>query len=549
MRATKALRQVNSTLIHVKRMKVLLLVFLSYTVLRGGPCSAFVQPSWAEIAHSSGIQALRTASTNDANEVDDIFTGSSQNTSSTGNLLPSFIQAARSAISKRTKLSSRQKSSPRTSSRGPRPDSITCVGIDEKVEALLAASCLVYSLASLRKAITANERLPDNHPQKKILHCTELIMADKHVQPPVKSLGLDITEYEYNATVIEDFINMNREFVESLQEVDTKDGTMNIYHILSHLKQIDAGFVEFDDQFSRSECVYGITINRTKKRIVVFFRGSVPDSSDWPTNLNARKVKLDVPRQLASLNESIKDEIQVHKGFYLYMNRNLDKDGFPFNVMRRDEENVIGMTKFEQIQRNLVKLLSMSQFEDYEVLVSGHSLGGALAQLLAYQLATNGQLEQFQNALPITAITFASPNVGNKGFKEAFWKLSDMDLIRHIRVTNEGDVVPVFYEPLGYTQTGLNFYLRQDLPMILDYSGKFDSLKYQVKTAYQNGKQSVWGMVDQMNVGHSPVDYYRNLFGLPENRQILSDLRHKTRKDLIDELLFTKEGDEKDASR
>lgn len=69
-------------------------------------------------------------------------------------------------------------------------------------------------------------------------------------------------------------------------------------------------------------------------------------------------------------------------------------------------------------------------------MVTGHSLGGALATLCAYDVA---HLDwKGGKKAPVVAVTWASPRVGNKAFKES---MNEM-VASHVRVANKGDIVP-----------------------------------------------------------------------------------------------------------
>jgi triacylglycerol lipase len=87
------------------------------------------------------------------------------------------------------------------------------------------------------------------------------------------------------------------------------------------------------------------------------------------------------------------------------------------------------------------------------LVVTGHSLGGALATLLAADLTANTQLEP-------QAWTFASPNVGDAVFAARYGALSTVSW----RIYNQADVVPYFpvdifdhYQPVttGYAINSL----------------------------------------------------------------------------------------------
>lgn len=69
--------------------------------------------------------------------------------------------------------------------------------------------------------------------------------------------------------------------------------------------------------------------------------------------------------------------------------------------------------------------------------ISGHSLGGALANLLALDVGSN--LARYQD---IRVYTYASPRVGNPAFAKTLSSLSNITQFYQIR--NEDDVVPTF---------------------------------------------------------------------------------------------------------
>lgn len=132
------------------------------------------------------------------------------------------------------------------------------------------------------------------------------------------------------------------------------------------------------------------------------------DSRDWFTNFNAFFQTLDPPNEIKGV---FSDKINVHRGFYSYLNEKLDKTTdralnlFMRLFIKLDDDSIV--TKFGNIEDNLRSLLEENK--DYTLYCSGHSLGGALSQLLAYQLAGYGSLKKFRYACPVTAITFASP--------------------------------------------------------------------------------------------------------------------------------------------
>lgn len=86
-----------------------------------------------------------------------------------------------------------------------------------------------------------------------------------------------------------------------------------------------------------------------------------------------------------------------------------------------------------------------------------------MSQLLAYRLAAGDRLKGvLPDGAPITAISFASPQVGNDGYNEAFSYLERKGDLRHIRISNAGDMVPVAPFGVGYTQTGRHVFLKEN---------------------------------------------------------------------------------------
>lgn len=132
----------------------------------------------------------------------------------------------------------------------------------------------------------------------------------------------------------------------------------------------------------------------SKSQIYVVYRGST-SIIDWLNNLDAI---------LTTYSSCSKCE--VHKGFY------------------GAEQAVIG-----SVISNVQKLIK--QFPSYEVVVSGHSLGAALATLTALDLLSAGILN-------VRLFHFGSPRVGNT----AFANYASSKLIDHNRNTHYKDIVP-----------------------------------------------------------------------------------------------------------
>ena len=103
-----------------------------------------------------------------------------------------------------------------------------------------------------------------------------------------------------------------------------------------------------------------------------------------------------------------------------------------------------------------------------QLIVTGHSLGGALAALFALDIATTLKIKP-------TLVTYASPNVGNAAWAAAIGTA----VPDSYRIYNNRDIVP-FLPPtaMGYVPNGSNWALEFDPQSIFD--------RFQLKAAETN---------------------------------------------------------------
>lgn len=98
-----------------------------------------------------------------------------------------------------------------------------------------------------------------------------------------------------------------------------------------------------------------------------------------------------------------------------------------------------------------MNLLDHPIFESQtDITITGHSLGGALCTLVAFFLAydktvINRRWKHEENVAHryISCISFASPLVGKYCFQEAFKVLEERGSLKHVRITNGRDFVPL----------------------------------------------------------------------------------------------------------
>lgn len=321
------------------------------------------------------------------------------------------------------------------------------------LESMLHVSSMCYTLGALRKYAREHDK-----PKRKLwpfwkiqtavdLRREELILDDDASD---KETGNKVLKKIIKATDVADFIRANLEVLEDSPDVDintSEEAYFNVFDVLARLAKSDADLVEFDDAYQETELVYGVAVNRDEKRVTVIFRGSVVGGKDWRTNFNAFKTTLDVPPSMEQMGYD--DEIRVHRGFKAYL---FDE------TQRGDDER--GPQKFDEIVNDILDVYSNDEYKDFDLYVTGHSLGGALCTLAAFKLAASRKLNDVRK--PITAVSLASPFVGDDGFNNAFQFLERNGKLRHLRVSNEKDAVTVSLSLGGYTHSGINLHLSEE---------------------------------------------------------------------------------------
>lgn len=129
--------------------------------------------------------------------------------------------------------------------------------------------------------------------------------------------------------------------------------------------------------------------------MIICFRGST-DITNWIVDLDSFQV-----------NHPICPECEVHEGFY---------------------DAYLGVSPI--LKSEVSKLLAM--YRGAEVLMTGHSLGGALTSLASYDF--------LDSKFPVSYIyTYGQPRVGNQAFATAMQGLIGQ---KHFRVIDYRDIVP-----------------------------------------------------------------------------------------------------------
>ncbi|KAJ1435027.1 Alpha/Beta hydrolase protein [Ochromonadaceae sp. CCMP2298] len=159
-----------------------------------------------------------------------------------------------------------------------------------------------------------------------------------------------------------------------------------------------------------------VTASLKAQRICVVFRGS-DDEFDWVNNIKTLKTCIDKTQ-----------DVSVHRGFMGILTRHI-----------------------QDLMDCIDRLLGSHPLLD--VYVTGHSLGGALATLFGYLLARSPAVEGRIGR--VTVVSFASPRVGNAGWRRAF---DSTQGLAHYRVVNNRDLITAT-PSLLYKHTGTVLHL------------------------------------------------------------------------------------------
>lgn len=163
--------------------------------------------------------------------------------------------------------------------------------------------------------------------------------------------------------------------------------------------------------------------------LIIAFRGT-RESVDWKVS----NLKM-FPVSLKNCNGSKK--IKVHRGFQS-------------TLYYKDKT-----TKLNSFDAVIKHISDLDLIINRKIVITGHSLGGALATLFTVKLRSKLPVE-IKNQLQ-EIVLFGSPAVGLREFKRFYDELNE----KTIRVINGSDIVP-FTPPIFYHHIGQEIWLRKD---------------------------------------------------------------------------------------
>ena len=281
----------------------------------------------------------------------------------------------------------------------------------------------------------------------------------------------------------------------------------------------------FGDEKASNECVYSIHTNEARKRIVLVFRGSIT-LKDWFQDTKSAFGEVKNPLygiDLSSGHDRDQPEmLPIHMGFkeYLYGSKyplfsvpykeisshlpDLSDVQLPFaksggecskdenekdtndNIQTESDGDIhkqsAKSTKIEIILDQISALYDAKP--DYELCITGHSLGGALALITSLEAAVRFSVQE--RKAPVTCITIGNPMAGGYTFREAVHSLEQQGRLRVLGVHRMDDLVPLLPGTLctcsimnSFCHVGIQLKLKRGDRYTVRYlgSGEEDSLQ------------------------------------------------------------------------
>jgi hypothetical protein len=321
-------------------------------------------------------------------------------------------------------------------------DNPTITVYDEVKEMLLSA-ILMYGVVHLR-ALARKQQLKQEQQEQQIENSNEMnfsILAERLLSLPIDSKEVVRLVTKYREDIVaqvgrESTVDLYLTAFDAIQSSSSsRELELEMNHATSRISLVSFDVVVVEDENADSQLVYAICVDTARRRITVSFRGC-SCRKDWFVCAQTILKKVDNPLYDESSRNSNASSlssrrqpstIAIHSGYYNYL----------FSSAAEGEE-----PKFDSIMRQLRSL--QLQYPGYNVYVTGHSLGAALATVFSFHAAASSDLtdcvDSLQEAPVVTCINFASPMVGNIEFETAFRELENQGRIRCLRVTNYYDI-------------------------------------------------------------------------------------------------------------
>ncbi|XP_022841663.1 phospholipase A1-IIdelta-like [Olea europaea var. sylvestris] len=194
-----------------------------------------------------------------------------------------------------------------------------------------------------------------------------------------------------------------------------------------------------------------------RREAYVVWRGT-KRAYEWLDDLHPTPESFEQSLQPIAFLDSYKDDENVPKVMEGWLTIYVSTD--PNSPFTKQSARTQLLAKIKEI-RNQYKS------ENLSIIVTGHSLGASLSTLSAFDLVQNGVTD-----IPVSAIVFCCPKVGNKAFNDRLNQFSNLKVL-HIR--NKIDLIPQYPMFLGYSHTGIELQIdTRKSPSLKDSKQPFD---------------------------------------------------------------------------
>ena len=205
--------------------------------------------------------------------------------------------------------------------------------------------------------------------------------------------------------------------------------------------------VAVEDSGGDEGLAYIVILNQVEECVIVVFKGPRTKAYDV-----ADSVMVPDPRTVhgtTNTDEPPNSYVGVHRGFYESLFGQGGGDGGGGGGGDSKSSN------YMQIMKIVKRLITETPSRrNYKLCITGHGSGGALATLFGLHVAAGGgSAASAVIHLPVTVVSVASPRVGDVAFARAFAEIESQGKLRHLRIANHGDPVPL--GPIGFGQTSL----------------------------------------------------------------------------------------------
>lgn len=194
--------------------------------------------------------------------------------------------------------------------------------------------------------------------------------------------------------------------------------------------------VWLQDWFPIKDPVYGIAVDKEKKRVLVVFRGAIT-RPDWGHAFDHTLIHTRNP--VKDDYEGRTHNVKVHRGFYRYLLRT-----------RKDTKT----NKYDEIASKVYEYGSKIIGSDFTVTANGYSLGGALSMLFGFYASTD---ERFTKNGPVKIFTYGAPYMGGHTFGDAFRHQERSRKVQCARFFNNNDIVAHLPFNIKITKRGSPF--------------------------------------------------------------------------------------------